>query len=85
MKAKKVVSEAEVHEAITVILEDKAAYPTSLNWAVNYCQASTCMSGEDLRVQCLYVLNNIHRWRHPMAANVRSTLKAFAAQKKKGR
>lgn len=72
------VTEAEVHEAIGVILSDKQAYPKSLNWAVNYCLAAMSMEGEDLRVQCLYILGNITSWRHPEAPGVRKTLKAFA-------
>lgn len=82
------VTEAEVYEAIGVILSDKQAYSKSLNWAVNYmdivkrlqdlCIAAMSMEGEDLRVQCLYILGNITSWRHPEAPGVRKTLKAFA-------
>lgn len=64
-----------VHEAIGVILSDKAKYTTSLNYAVNYCRAAMYMQGEELRVQCLYILNNITSWRHPQAKEVRAVLK----------
>ncbi len=70
-----------VHEAIRVILSDKEHYSTSLNYAVNYCKAALCMSGEELRVQCLYILGNIGSWRHPEAKNVRITLKKLCGVK----
>ena len=70
-------TEEQVKAAIEVILSDKKAYPTSLNYAVNYCRAARSMSGYDLSVQILYILNNITHWRHPEARNVRNTLKNF--------
>ena len=63
-------------EAISVILSDKEHYRTSLNYAVNYCRVAKCMDGEELRVQCLYILNNIQYWRHPQAKQVRAALRA---------
>lgn len=63
-------------EAIQVILSDKKAYPTSLNYAVAYCRMAQVMEGEELRVQILYILNNISNWRHPQAKEVRETLRA---------
>ena len=68
----------DVHEAIRVILSDMAKYATSLNYAVNYCRVAMCQDGEDLRVQCLYILNNISGWRHPKAKAVRNCLKAYS-------
>jgi hypothetical protein len=70
-------SELDVKDAIQTILSDKTKYPTSLNWAVNYCEAALDMVGGELRVQCLYILNNITSWRHPKAKEVRSVLKGF--------
>ena len=70
-------SETEVKEAIQVILDDIAAHSKSLNYAVNYARAAMGMSGEELRVQCLYILGNITHWRHPEAKGVKDTLKAF--------
>ena len=67
-----------VKEAINVILSDTKSHSTTLNWAIGYCKCALNMSGEELRVQCLYILNNITRWRHPKAKDVRSTLKEFA-------
>ena len=72
------MNETQVHDAISVILSDRAKYDTQLNWAVNYCKAALCMTGEELRVQCLYILGNISSWRHPEAKNVRKILKDFS-------
>ena len=74
------VTDAQVHEAIKVILDDKKAHGGSLNWAVNYCLLSREMHGEALRVQCLYILGNISHWRHPLAKAVRDTLKSYTKQ-----
>ena len=48
-----------------------------LNWAVNYAKAAMVMSGEELRVQVLYILNNIAYWRGEVAKEVRGTLREF--------
>lgn len=71
-------NEEQVKNAIRTILEDEKSYKTSLNWAVNYCRHALSQSREELKVQCLYILNNITRWRHPSAKDVRATLKAFS-------
>ena len=70
-------TEAEVKAAINTVLSDTKAYNTSLNWAVNYCKAALNMTGHELSVQVLYILNNISHWRHPEAKNVRMVLKNF--------
>lgn len=75
------MNETQVQDAIGVILSDKAKYSTQLNYAVNYCKAALCMQGEELRVQCLYILGNISSWRHPQAKEVRKTLKEFSKRK----
>lgn len=67
----------QVHSAIDVILSDRASYSKSLNYAVEYCRAAKWMGGHDLKVQCLYILGNITRWRHPQAKDVRAVLKAY--------
>lgn len=72
-----VSTEEQVHEAVEIILGDRRSYSTSLNYAIGYCLASRRMSGHDLYVQTLYILSNISHWRHPMAKQVRETLKAF--------
>lgn len=70
--------EDQVKAAIRLILSDTKSYSTSLNYAVGYCRYALGMTGEDLRVQCLYILSNLARWRHPAAKEVRATLKAFS-------
>ena len=75
------LEEAKVKDAIKVILSDKRSYTTSLNYAVDYCQVALSMTGEDLRVQCLYILNNIQKWRQPESKQVRETLKAFTKRR----
>lgn len=74
-------TEQEVKSAIQTILNDTKSYPTSLNYAVAYCRAALVMQGEELRVQCLYILNNITHWRKPEAKGVRKTLKEFTKRK----
>lgn len=69
---------ADVYKAIRVILSDSKSYSTSLNYAIAYCQLAQGMAGEELRVQCLYILNNISHWRHPEAKAVREVLKSFS-------
>ena len=71
------------HEAIRVILSDKKSYPTSLNWAVGYCREALYMplGSHELKVQCLYILNNIQKWRHPEAKEVRQVLKDYSKKK----
>ena len=54
-------SEAEVKRALQGILVNRDA--RAVNWAVAYARAGLDLEGEDLRVQCLYILNNITRWR----------------------
>ena len=75
------VTETEVKAAIQKVLEDKKAYKTSLNYAVNYCIAALSQSGHELAVQCLYILGNISRWKNPDARKVKDVLKAFSKGK----
>ena len=74
---KKKSTEQEVQKAIEVILSDKKSFSTSLNYAISYCIAAQSMSGHELYVQALYILNNISHWRHPEAKAVRDVLKNF--------
>ena len=62
-------------EAISIILNDTPHYGTSLNYAVNYCKEARFMSGHELDIQCLYIVENIKGWRHPQAKEVRETLR----------
>jgi len=81
LESKAAVGEKEVQYTIAAILADRASYTKSLNWAVNYCRYAQHMRGEELKVQCLYILNNIQKWRHPEAKEVRTVLKKFAGIK----
>jgi len=68
----------EVRTAIRTILNDTKAYQTSLNYAVNYCRYALEISDpEELKVQCLYILNNISHWRGPGSKEIRKTLKDY--------
>lgn len=68
----------QVHAAIAKILADTASYESSLNYAVNYCRYAGMMTGEMLRVQCLYILENIMSWRHADAKEVRAILRSYS-------
>jgi len=72
-------TEVEVKEAIKIILMDKKSYPKSLNYAVEYCRAGLFLTGEALRIQVLYILNNISYWRGKGNKEVREVLKAFVS------
>ena len=75
-------SMAKAHNAVVTILSDKASYNTSLNYAVCYCQyALEITDPREMKIQVLYILNNITYWRHPQAKDVRKTLKSFAGVK----
>jgi hypothetical protein len=74
------MNESKVLDAIETILSDKKSYPTSLNYAVSYCKAGLLMSGHELAVQCIYIVSNIHHWKHPLAKEVRTTLRQFAKE-----
>jgi hypothetical protein len=77
-----VVTEEMVQLALHTILRDRKSYNTTLNYAVNYVRHATGCTGEELRVQCLYVLNNIPSWRNPQAKDVRKVLKGFCGIKR---
>lgn len=70
-------TEKEVKDAIREILEDEKSYRTSLNYAVGYCSEALRMTGHELYIQTLYILNNISHWRHPKAKEIRKVLKSF--------
>jgi len=73
-------TKAEVHDALRKILA--VAEPSDeLRYAQAYALVGLRQEGEDLRVQLLYVLNNLSHWRHADAAEVRKTLKAFVKEK----
>lgn len=47
----------------------------ALNYAVAYAGAGRGMTGHDMKVQCLYILNNMTAWRGETAKAVRESLK----------
>ena len=72
-------SEVEIHEAFDDLITWFHANPKSnaLDYAVAYAKAGVDMTGEELRVQVLYVLSNITHWRGDVARVTRATLKSF--------
>ena len=56
----------------------QSAHEKALNYAVNYARHGLSCEGPEARVQALYILNNMTRWRGPMAKAVRQSLKTIA-------
>jgi hypothetical protein len=55
----------------------------AVNWAYGYAQAGLSLyTSEGIRVQCLYILNNITHWRGDEAKRVRNELKSLAEELK---
>ena len=54
-------TESEVKEALRLISVNRNE--KSLNYAVAYAVAGQSMTDYELKVQCLYVLNNMIYWR----------------------
>lgn len=51
----------------------------ALNYAVGYAQAGLAMNNPwEIQVQCLYILNNISKWRGPIATAARNIFKQLA-------
>jgi len=71
-------------DAIRIILDDTKAFETSLNYAVNYCDAAMMMDEGtiEFETQMLYILNNITHWRHPQAKEVRKKLRKSLIREK---
>lgn len=65
-----------MYEACYAIVTNR--HEKALNYAVNYAREGMHMTGTDARVQALYILNNMSRWRGPTAKLVRESLKAIA-------
>jgi len=70
----------QVKRALQLIVDNQNE--KSLNYAVNYAKYGLTIFNEDeLRTQCLYILNNMTRWRGEVAKEVRATLKSFCGIK----
>jgi hypothetical protein len=54
----------------------------ALNYAVNYAKAGRHMTGDEARVQALYILNNMTHWRGDTAKRVREALKIIGKERK---
>ena len=65
-----------MYEACHAIVANR--HEKALNYAIHYAYAGMRMTGADARVQALYILNNMSRWRGPTAKLVRESLKAIA-------
>ena len=73
--SKRYVCEEQIHAAMQTIIDN--ADNKALNYAVNYAKQGLFMTGDELRVQCLYVLNNMTHWYGDVAKEVRSVLKGY--------
>ena len=58
-------------DACQIILADPKADP----YAQAYANRGIGMEGEMRRVQALYIMSNLEKWRHPQAKEVRALLK----------
>ena len=67
--------ELNAQKAIQAVLSNSDK-PT-LNYAVAYAQAAQHMTGEALRVQCMYILSNTAYWRGEEARATKKVMKAF--------
>lgn len=62
-----------MRQCCTAILQ--SAHDKALNYAIGYARHGLTCEGHEARVQALYILGNITRWRGPMAKQVRESLK----------
>lgn len=65
-----------MRQCCTAILQ--SAHEKALNYAIGYARHGLTCDGQEARVQALYILGNISRWRGPMAKQVRESLKNIA-------
>ena len=77
----KETSEAAVISCFNHIINN--SHEKALNYAVEYAKAGLDMTGYELRIQCLYVLSNMTRWRGDLAKEVRRVLKEFTNMKRR--
>lgn len=62
------------HKACQNILDNRDA--KALNWAVNYAQYGLQITDpEEVKIQALYILNNMTYWRGDVAKETRKLLK----------
>lgn len=65
-----------MREACQEILRNR--HEKALNYAVNYAAHGMHCEGYEAKVQALYILNNMSRWRGDTAKLVRESLKAIS-------
>ena len=68
-------TDEQVHDALKTIMDNQTS--KALNYAVVYAAVGVHMIGEDLCLQCLYILSNMAHWRGEDATKVRQVLKAY--------
>lgn len=56
----------------------QSAHDKALAYAIGYARHGLTCEGHEAKVQALYILGNITRWRGPMAKRVRDSLKQIA-------
>lgn len=67
------------NECCEAIISDQDS--PALNWCVNYAKEGRKMTDKmERKIQALYILNNMTRWRGPTAKCVRESLKQFVAR-----
>lgn len=71
-------TDEQMRDALEIIMNNRDA--KALNYAVAYADIGIGLEGDDLRIQCLYVLNNMSHWRGDNAKKVRTILKAYTKQ-----
>lgn len=71
---------SDFHDACRAVLLNRSL--PALNYAIGYASAGLQLSdGESIRVQCLYILNNMTGWRGDIARETRETLKRLSQPK----
>lgn len=71
--------EVERFHSACADIQREAKHTKALNYAVGYAAAGGSLRDEEaIKVQCLYILNNITHWRGPVAKAARATFKELA-------
>lgn len=71
-------TDGQVRDALeTLVVTHHLTNIKALNYAVNYAAVGIELEGDELRIQCLYVLNNMSHWRGDDAKKVKAILKAY--------
>lgn len=76
-------TDADYRKACDTVMQAAIDKPKNylLQYAHTYARAGKYMVGEERRVQCLYILNNMTSWRGDDAKAVREVLKFFSKKK----